>query len=137
MKYENMGLCLWISKWKTINMIIVYQGLDPFFNFLVHQNKHHLSVWQTAIPLKCVLAKILHFVDTSKAQYCLKWRPVSLLRLAGFWFLIAIHYEEKEQCFSPFLAKATTLILHRALKQSDIRLKCDTKNQPSVLYFHY
>ena len=27
--------------------------------------------------------------------------------------------------------------LRRALKQGDIRIKCDNKNQPSVLYFQF
>ena len=36
---------------------------------------------------------------------------------------------------SPILVSRYTLPLRGALKQSEIRMKCENKNQPNVLYF--
>ena len=38
---------------------------------------------------------------------------------------------------NPWTVDCDTLLLRRELKQSDIRIKCDNKNQASVLYFQY
>ena len=43
--------------------------------------------------------------------------------------------KKREDCLVK--VNCDTLLLYRALKQSDIRIKCDYQNQPSVLYFQY